>query len=232
MNTKFGRLRRVFPAFAACLAFALAGCNHVGKTTPPRFRSSSPTTGTIETKGDAAEPAKVETAKTETEIPIPAASRVTLIPATLQEPAKTVIEPAAPTVARTVVHQETVTAPKAFTPPAPPAPPTPAEVAHGTAVRWFYLAALVSFALAGLAAWGQHYLAAVKFGLAGVAFPLLARFFNSTAAMVTGGILLAAGAAFFVAWYVMKGRPSPFAAPLEAKAPATDAGNGDAGSAR
>lgn len=101
------------------------------------------------------------------------------------------------------IQESHYTAPKAY---APAAPPTPAEVAAVENIRWFYIAGLVCALAAGLAAWSGHYLAAIKFGFAAVAVPVLARFFSQHAAVMVGLVCLGLGVGLILAWHELKAK--------------------------
>lgn len=101
------------------------------------------------------------------------------------------------------MRRDTATAARTYP---PPSPPTAAQLAQADGVRWFYVASLVCFVVAGLLAWRAHILAAVKVAAAGVALPLLAHFFSNTVALTVAGALFAAGVAFFAAWHILNAR--------------------------
>ena len=58
--------------------------------------------------------------------------------------------------------------------------------------------------VAAYLAYSTHYLAAIKFAAAGIALPVLGRFFSSELALAVGGALVVAGIVFVIAWYVIE----------------------------
>lgn len=199
-NTK--RVRGIM-VFLLSLVIVSAGCKSVPKTETPSLRVTSPISGNITATGDAQTPAKIESAQTETTIPLPAHSQVSFVPATETEPSKTVVTLAAPTIARTVTKSENVTAPRAFT---PPAPPSASDIARADGVRWFYIAGAV-FAVAALAlVYFQHYKAAGCAALGAFLVPTLANLLSHQSAMLAAVALGVASVVLFAAWYLAKSK--------------------------
>lgn len=180
---------------------ALLGCSRfpaVLKPRPPAATISTPAAQVTQT-GTAAVPASAGVTTEARAVPLPAGSEITF-----NEKLGTVtLKLSRDSALSTETRTEHVTGPQSFD---PPAPPTPAEQAKGFGVRAFWVGALICLALAGLSAWAGHYLAAGCFGLAGVALPVLASFVASTAAMLAGVGLVAAGAGLFIAWHVIARR--------------------------
>jgi heme/copper-type cytochrome/quinol oxidase subunit 3 len=146
--------------------------------------------------GDAAKPASASTVETTTTVPLPPATVVTF---TAGNPL-----PQYTLSAGTEAKVNTVTT--VLNAATPPQPPTPVQQAEGSTFRWFALASLVLFLFAGILAYLQHYLAALKLALAGIALPVLDKLFSSELALIVGIALLASGIVFVVAYYVMKNK--------------------------
>lgn len=127
-------------------------------------------------------------------------------PRTASGPAAT-LEPASDAGAiRIVTRHDNATAPRSF---APPTPPTALEAARADTVRYFAIAGILGLFAAGLLAWSQHYLAAIKVAAGAIALPVLGYFFGNAVAMVVSVALFALGAGVFVGWQVLKRRGLP-----------------------
>lgn len=195
----------------ALLCLFLAACS-TGRVQAPRASLTTPTGAKVTQTGSAQTPAAVTvTTSTET-LPVPAGS-VYVIPAATNDKQpgaddkpRTVTLAADSTLTRTTIT-ERAEAPRAFT---PPAPPSAVETAKAAGIRWFYVAALLGFVAAGLLAWTQHWLAAVKVAAGAACLPVLAHFFSSTIAMTVSAALIALGAGIWLAWHLLEARkPSP-----------------------
>jgi len=158
--------------------------------------------GQIIASGDAATPAHVNETSTHVSLPVPMASTITSSPGN----DFISVHVSQPTTLTMDAKHTSVDGPVAFT---PPAPPTPAQVAQGSVLKWFALGGLGCLILAGWLAYAQHYLAAIKIAMAGIALPVLGRFFSSQIALVAGSILVTAGIVFVIAWYVIERQKKP-----------------------
>jgi hypothetical protein len=194
---------------AALLCCALLSGCATGGVLPRIFRpapaSARVTTehgAAVEQRGVAQVPAKATVTTGTVSVPLPAATAVEIAPKT----GSVTFRLDKPTVATVTTRTEHAEAPRAF---APPASPTPSQLAEAGGVRNFWIASLACLALAGLSAWRAHFLAAVCFGLAGVALPILARFFTSATTWAIGAVLLAIGGALFVAWHILAPKLNP-----------------------
>jgi len=182
-------------ATPALLCLLLAGCIPGGFKPPaaPSFVvTPTPAGPNITQTGAAAVPAQVNTARTETLIPLPPGARITIE----TSPEQT----GAPAITITETRQQ-VTAPTAY---APPAPPTAREQANAAAVtRSYYFAGGLAL-LAGLLAWRGHLKAAGIAVLGAIGAPLATNFISSEwGQRVAIGAVCIAGA-FFAAWHFMR----------------------------
>lgn len=190
----------------------LGGCKSLPwNRSVPKLTFTSPTTGNkVEASGNAVEPAKVETEKRQTEIPLPPNSQISFVEAkkdlagTVIEPAKTVVSVSAPTVLREDRSEERIQQAKAF---APPAPESSADKARGSGIRAFYFASLACGLLAFAMLYLQHYKAAGFAFLAAVVLPMVATFLGNSQAVLVGSVVLAISLTLFGAWYLVKNHP-------------------------
>lgn len=177
---------------AACLFLAACSMLHIA----PRAAVQIPGGSKVNLSGEAATPAHVNETTVTASLPVPAQSTVTTSPVdgTVQ------VKLSLPTLLTVNTRNTKVDGPVAYQ------PPTPLQNAEASTFKWFVLAALLCGIAAAIAAYFQHYLAAIKFTAAGVAFPVLYKVFSSTAALFVGGALIVAGLVFVIAWYVIESK--------------------------
>lgn len=90
-----------------------------------------------------------------------------------------------------------------------PMPPTPSEHAAAKILQWYNLAAIALLIAAAVAAWRGYTRAAICFGAATLAAPLLGNFGLSTAALVITAVFVAAALAYISAWFALRRKLSP-----------------------
>lgn len=192
---------------AVLLCLALSACS-LGRLQAPKATVTTPAGAIVKQSGPAEIPANVTVSTSTSTLPIPAGS-VYVIPAApnnKQPPAENkqqTVTLSADSVLSVTTKTEHAEAPRAFT---PPAPPTAAQQAAAAGIRWFYVAALLGFIAAGLLAWTQHYLAAVKVAAGALCLPILAHFFSSAVAMTVSAALIALGLGVWLAWHLIEAR--------------------------
>jgi hypothetical protein len=177
------------------------GCALLHRT--PKAAVQIPGGSQVNLTGAAAEPAHVSETTTATSLPVPAQSTVTATPAD----GMVKVQVSAPTQLTTTTRNTQIDGPKAA------ASPTPIENAEANSFKWFILASLICGIAAAIAAYTQHYLAAIKFAAAAVAFPVLFKVFSSSIALYVGGGLAIAGLVFVIAWYIIAPKKTVPAAP-------------------
>ncbi len=181
-------MKAVLPIFSCMI---LCSCQ-IGRHSPVATVFPS---GKIVASGDAQAAAHVTETTTQATLPIAIASTVVTSPAD----GTVKIQVSQPTTMAISTKSTHIDGPQAY---APPSPPTPIEQAQGTAFKWCVGLSLLSLIGAGLFAWGEHWLSAVKCACASASFILLGKFIDSRIAFEVGGGLIVAAVVFFVAWHI------------------------------
>jgi len=196
------------------LLFPFCACGTVRRLIGPT--STATVAGdTVTASGTYAAPAELIRTTTKSTVTLPAGAVVTIGPsAAADSPPAPALRSTLPAPAELVTTTETTTARTAQ----PVTPPTPAQIATADSFRYYVLAGLGLLALAALAAYAQHYLAAVKLAVAGLALPIVTHWFAANAALVIATALVAAAVAA-VALYYSHVRPAEIAAALRQPAP-------------
>lgn len=187
----------------------LGGCKSLPwNRSVPKLTFTSPTTGNkVEASGNAAEPAKVETKKATTEIPLPPNSQVSFVEAkkdlagTVIESAKTVVTVPTGTTLKREEVSENVTQARAF------APATPSDLAKGEGVKWYYIAGAIFAVAAIVFLYLQHYKAAGFASLGAFLVPSLANLLGNQTAQFVGIGLAVLCLTLYAAWYLVKNNP-------------------------
>ena len=182
----------------AAVAFLLTGCAAGKREQAPRATSQAGA-ASVGQSGDAATPATASATSSTVATTIPPGTEVTARP----DGSITwrTVEPLPITTTRT---DDRATGPASFP---PPAPPTPAEEARGFGVRAFYLAAIACVLAAAFCVWRAYPLAAICFGAAAIAMPVLATFFSTMSATVAGVGCACIAVGLIVAYLLTKKRP-------------------------
>lgn len=196
----------------AFFVIVLGGCKSMSwNRSVPKLTFTSPTTGNkVEASGNAAEPAKVETEKRQTEIPLPPNSQVSFVETSadpkLNRDAQTETRVLVPTqtVFRQTVTRDSVVQAKAFQ---PPSPPSPVEIAKGESIKWYFVAGAILAVLGIVFAYLQHYKAAGFAFVGGFAVPALGTLVASNLAIHAAIAFVAVSLTLFVAWYLVKNHP-------------------------
>lgn len=195
------------------LFFPLSGCGTVRRLIGPT--STATVAGaSVTAAGSFAAPAELIRTATRSTVTLPAGAVVTIGPAAADSTPAQALTSTLPAPAELVTTTETTTARTAQ----PVTPPTPAQVAAADSFRYYVLAGLGLLALAALTAYAQHYLAAGKLAVAGLALPIVAHWFAANAALVIAAALVAAAVAA-VALYYSHVRPAQISAALRQPAP-------------
>lgn len=197
------------------LLFPLSACGTVRRLIGPT--STATVAGdTITAAGTYAAPAELIRTTTKSTVTLPAGAVVTIgaAAAAADSPPAPALRSTLPAPAELITTTETTTARTAQ----PVTPPTPAQIATADSFRYYVLAGLGLLALAALAAYAQHYLAAAKLAIAGLALPIVTHWFAANAALVIAAALVAAAVAA-VALYYSHVRPAEIAAALRQPAP-------------
>jgi hypothetical protein len=194
---------------AAAFLSVVAGC-HSGRTLVSHWIAPKDTGVKADQMGPAEIPATADVSQAHVSAPIPAGT-----PVVVSKEGELSFTPLVPMTVTSNAQASHYTAPKAY------APPTPADVAQAAGLKYFYLAGLAFALAAGLAAWSGHYLAAVKFGFAAVALPVMAHFFSAHAAIAVGIAAGGIGLGLVLAWHTLNAKYN-----LEAKATAATAAAG------
>lgn len=184
----------------------LGGCKSLPwNRSVPKLTFTSPTTGNkVEASGNAAEPAKVETEKRQTEIPLPPNSQVSFVEAkkdvsgNVISPASTVVTLPAKTILKTSEVFETVTQARAF------APESPSDRAKGDGVKWYYIAGAIFAVAAILFLYLQHYKAAGFAAIGAFLVPCVGNLVGNQTAQFVGIGLAVLCLTLYAAWYLLK----------------------------
>jgi uncharacterized protein YceK len=211
----FQNAEKFRPRVVVVLTFflTLTGCGTVRRLVGPTSTASL-AGASVTAAGSFAAPAELIRTATRSTVTLPAGAVVTIgAPATDSTPAQALTS-TLPAPAELVTTTETTTARTAQ----PVTPPTPAQVAAADSFRYYVLAGLGLVALAAVAAYSQHYLAAAKLGVAGLVLPIVAHFVAAHAAVIVAAVLVGAALAA-VALYYSHVRPAQVAAALRQPAP-------------
>jgi hypothetical protein len=185
-------------AALAIIALALcAGCS-TRRGEAPRATSQAGA-ASVGQSGDAATPATATATSSTVEATIPPGVQVTAHP-----DGAITWRTVAPLTITTTRTNDRATGPASFT---PPAPPTPADEARGFGVRAFYLAAIACVLAAAFCVWRAYPLAAICFGAAAIALPVLATFFSTMSATVAGVGFVCIALGLVTAYLLTKKRP-------------------------
>lgn len=185
-----------FLALAFLVVFT--GCRFV-PVKSPGFVSKTPLQETRQ-NGNAEKAGNVNVAKTETSLPVPANSQVSLVPATASEPAKTVVTLSAPSEIKSVTISEAVTTPTSFS------PPSPTDIAKGKSVLVYTVVACLFIIAAAPLGYFGHEKAAFVCIVGAILTPIIGQASNNKYALAVACVIGAIAGTLFVAWHFVKGK--------------------------
>lgn len=182
--------------FILLLLLPLVGCANF-KRTSPAFQADTLTGGKVSQNGDVQTPAKVNTSTNETNVEIPAGSKVEVTQATPTTPQKVTFTATEKTTLTSVTDTQNITGPVAI------APPSQTELAKGSAVKGSFVFAgllvLVSLAMF----YTSHYKAGCFAVLAAFVVPIGAQFLTSEKVVLVSSILATISLTLLGSWYLV-----------------------------